>query len=84
VRTVPNPISGTSPIPAGSCVVTEKFSDNLVITGNETKNVMMTLLLYINNSFEWHEVAADRKYKPAAGENVVDVRLRRLVSMYVK
>lgn len=82
--TVPNPISGTSPIPAGSCVVTGKFADNLVITGNETKNVVVTLSLSINNSFEWHEVTADGKYEPAAGENVVDMGLRGLVPTYVK
>jgi hypothetical protein len=82
--TVPNPISGTSPIPAGSCVVTGKFADHLVITGNETKNVVVTLSLSINNSFEWHEVSADGKYEPAAGENVVDMGLRGLVPTYVK
>jgi hypothetical protein len=82
--TVPNPISTTSPIPAGSCVVTGKFADNLVITGNETNNVVVTLSLSINQSFEWHEVTADGKYEPAAGENVVDMGLRGLIPSYVK
>lgn len=80
--TVPNPIASTSPIPAGSCVVTGKFANNLVITGNETQNVEMTLSLSINNSFEWHEVNADGKYEPAAGENVVDMGLRGLIPSY--
>ena len=80
--TVPNPIASTSPIPAGSCVVTGKFANNLVITGNETKNVVVTLSLSINNSFEWHEETADGKYEPAIGENVVDMGLRGLIPSY--
>ena len=77
--TVPNPIAATSPIPAGSCVVTGKFADKLVITGTEKKDIEVTLSLSINNSFEWHEVNQDGKYEPAIGENVVDMGLRGLV-----
>lgn len=82
--TVPNPMFATSPIPAGSCVVTGKFAENLVITGTETRNIEMTLSLSINNSFEWQEVNADGKYEPSAGENVVDMGLRGLIPSYVK
>lgn len=82
--TVPNPISATSPIPAGSCVVTGKFASNLVISGHETSNIEVTLSLSIKQSFEWHEVNADNKYEPAAGENVVDMGLRGLVPSYVR
>lgn len=82
--TVPNPIAATSPIRPGSCVVTGKFAGNLVITGNETSDVTVTLSLSINNSFEWHEVTADGKYEPSAGENVVDMGLRGLIPSYVK
>jgi hypothetical protein len=77
--TVPNPIAATSPIPAGSCVVTGQFADNLVITGNETSDVVVTFSLSVNHSFEWHEVNADGKYEPSIGENVVDMGLRGLV-----
>lgn len=80
--TVPNPIAATSPIPAGSCVVTGKFPSNLVITGNETKNVIVTLSLSINNSFEWSEVINDGKFEPSQGENVVDMGLRGLIPTY--
>lgn len=80
--TVPNPINSTSPIPSGSCVVTGKFANNLVISGNETQNVEVLLSLSINNSFEWHEVNSDGKYEPAAGENVVDMGLRGLIPSY--
>lgn len=82
--TVPNPIAATSPIPAGSCVVTGKFASNLVIDGTETNDVVVTLSLSINNSFEWHEVTADGKYEPSIGENVTDMGLRGLIPTYVK
>ncbi len=82
--TVPNPLNATSPIPAGSCVVTGRFPTDLVIDGTETKDVVITLSLSINNSFEWHEVNADGKYEPSANENVVDMGLRGLVPTYVK
>ena len=82
--TVPNPIASTSPIPAGSCVVTGKFNENLIINGNETRDVVITLSLSINKSFEWREVTADGKYEPSIGENVVDMGLRGLIPTYVK
>lgn len=82
VTTVPNPIAATSPIPSGSCLVTGKFANNFVITGNETKNVEVQLSLSINNSFEWSEVNADGKFEPSAGENVVDMGLRGLIPSF--
>ena len=82
--TVPNPIQATSFVPTGSCVVTGKFASNLVIDGTETNDVVITLSLSINNSFEWHEVNADGKYEPAADEKVVDMGLRGLVPTFVK
>ena len=82
--TVPNPIASTSPIPAGSCVVTGKFAQNLIINGSETRDVVLTLSLSTNNSFEWQEVTTDGKYEPSIGENVVDMGLRGLIPLYVK
>jgi hypothetical protein len=82
--TVPNPLATTSPIPAGSCVVTGKFANNLVINGSETKDVVVTLSLSINNSIEWTEVNADGKYEPSAGENIVDMGLRGLIPTFSK
>jgi len=76
--TVVNPISATSPVPAGSCVVTGKLAEPLVITGNETENVTIVLAFSINNSFEWHEVNVDGKFEPVAGETVEDMGLRGL------
>lgn len=80
--TVPNPIAATSPIPAGSCVVTGSFANDLQITGNETSDIVVTLSLSVNHSFEWHEVNPDGKYEPGIGENVVDMGLRGLVPSY--
>ena len=82
--TVPNPIASTSPIPPGSCVVTGKFAQNLVINGNETRDVVITLSLSTNNSFEWQEVTADGKFEPSIGENVLDMGLRGLIPSYVR
>ncbi|GGD21149.1 hypothetical protein [Flavobacterium orientale] len=81
--TVPNPLFQTSPIPQGSCVVTGKFANNFIITGNETRDIVMTLSLSINNSFEWTEVNNDGKFEPAIGENVVDMGLRGLIPSFV-
>jgi len=77
--TVPNPIAATSPIPSGSCVVTGEFSGGFTITGNETQDVVLTLSLSTNNSFEWTEVNADGKFEPNAGEQVVDMGFRGLL-----
>ncbi|WP_224489933.1 hypothetical protein [Robertkochia flava] len=77
--TVPNPLFETSPIPQGSCVVTGAFTEPLVITGNESKNITINLSFSVNNSFEWQEVNADGKYEPAAGEQLADMGLRGLV-----
>lgn len=82
--TVPNPIAATSPIPAGSCVVTGKFAENLQITGTETRDVVVTLSLSVNKSFEWHEVTEDGKFEPSIGENVVDMGLRGVIPTYFK
>lgn len=83
----PNP---SSPIPAGSCLVTgqfEKFSNPgvyapLTITGNETNDIIITISLSTNKSFEWHELTADGLFEPSIGENVVDMGLRGLIGKY--
>ena len=82
--TVPNPIAATSPIPQGSCVVTGRFASNLVINGDETDDIVITLSLSINHSFEWHEVTADGKFEPSIGENEVDMGLRGLIPSYTR
>lgn len=90
VTTVVNPINSTSPIPAGSCLVTGSFVTNanptvsapLVITGSETSDITVTISLSTNKSFEWKEVTADGYFQPDAGETVVDMGLRGLLAKY--
>ena len=82
--TVPNPLFSSSPIPQGSCVVTGKFANNLIISGNEKRDVTVELSLSINQSFEWTEVNADGKFEPAIGEKVVDMGLRGLIPSYTR
>jgi hypothetical protein len=77
--TVPNPISATSPVPPGSCVVTGQFSPSFTITGNETSNIVLTISLSTNKSFEWEDTNGNGVYEPADGENVVDMGLRGLI-----
>lgn len=74
--TVPNPIQSTSPVPAGSCVVTAPFEKTLQITGNETQDIVVTVSLSTNNSFEWNDINPDGKWEPAANELPVDMGVR--------
>lgn len=76
--TVPNPLSATSPIPAGSCVVTGRFDQPLVITGNETKDIIINVSLSVNNSFEWTDSAGDNIYEPPM-DAVVDMGIRGVI-----
>lgn len=78
---MPYPLFDSSPIPPGSCVVTGAFENPLVITGNETESIEVTLSFSISNSFEWTEVNPDGKYEPAISEQVVDMGLRGLIPM---
>lgn len=80
--TVPNPMATTSPMPVGSCVVSGKFADKLVISGNETRDIEVTLTLSVNKSFEWQEVINDGKYEPSAGENVINIGFRGLTPSF--
>jgi len=80
--TVPNPIAATSPIPAGSCVVTGSFPTALTLTGNETEDIIVNINLSTNNSFEWKDLNGDGVFEPSDGTNpgdtVVDMGLRGL------
>lgn len=82
--TVPNPISGTSPIPSGSCLVTGKFTENLMITGEETSDIVVELSFSINNSFEWEDAASNGVFEPLDGDQVVDMGLRGLIPSVVE
>lgn len=79
--TVVNPLFATSPIPAGSCLVTGEFDTPLVITGNETKDIVITVSLSTNKSFEWVDTNPNGIWEPLAGEIVVDMGLRGLIPL---
>jgi hypothetical protein len=87
--TVVNPIQSTSPIPAGSCLVTGEFFNSaastnsvLTITGTESANLVITVSLSTNKSFEWKKVTADGYYQPDAGEFPVDMGIRGMIPKY--
>jgi len=84
--TVPNPLSATSPIPAGSCVITGAFVNSakqilpLTITGNEKSDIVITVSVSTNKSFEWKDyLSPDGLFEPAAGDSVVDMGLRGVI-----
>lgn len=83
VTTVPNPLFNTSPIPNGSCVVTGEFPEALVITGNETEDIIVEVSLSINKSFEWRDLTPNGLYEPLKGEYVVDMGLRGMIPRVV-
>lgn len=77
--TVPNPIFATSPIPAGSCVVTGAFASPLTVTGNETEDIVIVVSLSTNKSFEWVESDGNNIFDPINGETVVDMGVRGMI-----
>jgi hypothetical protein len=82
--TVPNPLAATADIPLGSCVVVGQFQTPLIITGNETTDINVTLSYSINNSFEWIDTNANQQWDLDATtqtiEPVVDMGLRGLIA----
>lgn len=77
--TVPNPLFATSPIPAGSCVVTGAFTSPLIVIGNETSDINVVVSLSTNKSFEWIDSNGNGKYEPTLGEQVVDMGIRGMI-----
>jgi hypothetical protein len=82
--TVVNPLFASSPVPQGSCVVTGKFAEPLVITGNETGKLLVSLSFSVNQSFEWEDKNGDNRWdinrlEPTKTESVKDMGLRGLI-----
>lgn len=83
--TVVNPNFNNSPIPAGSCVVTAVFTDvngnplNLTIPSSATNDIIVTVSLSTNKSFEWVETVNDGYYQPEIGEYPVDMGIRGMI-----
>lgn len=76
--TVVNPIFNSSPIPAGSCLVTGNFVTPLTITGEETEDIEVLLSVSTNNSFEWTDPDGNGEYDPLDGDVPTDMGLRGL------
>ena len=78
--TVVNPLFASSPIPAGSCVVTAAFAPGkLTIKGDETSDIIIEVSLSTNKSFEWKEVVVNGKWDGTKGEEVVDMGIRGMI-----
>jgi hypothetical protein len=83
--TVVNPNFSNSPVPAGSCVVTSVFTNTLgaaqtlTITGTETQDIIVTVSVSTNKSFEWTKVNGDGYYQPEIGEMPVDMGVRGII-----
>jgi hypothetical protein len=77
--TVPNPLFASSPIPAGSCLVTGQFLTPLVVTGNETADINIVVSLSTNKSFEWIDVDNNGTYDPNNGDQVIDMGIRGMI-----
>lgn len=77
--TVPNPLFASSPIPAGSCLVTAQFATPLFVTGNETGDINIIVSLSTNKSFEWIDVDNNGTYDPNNGDQVIDMGIRGMI-----
>lgn len=77
--TVPNPLFASSPIPAGSCLVTGQFAIPLVVTGNETTDINVVVSLSTNKSFEWKDVDNNGTFDPNNGDAVIDMGIRGMI-----
>jgi hypothetical protein len=78
--TVVNPLFSTSPIPAGSCVVTAAFTPGkLKITGAETTDIVVELSFSTNKSFEWKDIIPNGKWEPLKGEILADMGVRGMI-----
>lgn len=77
--TVPNPLFATSPVPAGSCVVTGQLASPLVISGSETADINIQVSLSTNKSFEWSDADGNATFDPLSGDAVVDMGIRGMI-----
>lgn len=78
----------TTAIPPGSCLVTGQFVNQsgtvtpLVITGHETSDIVITVSMSTNNSFEWKQKAGNPNngyIYPLNGDTVVDMGVRGMI-----
>jgi hypothetical protein len=61
-------------------VVTGAFQAPLTITGNETADVVITVSLSTNKSFEWVDANGNQRFDVETGnETVVDMGIRGML-----
>ena len=61
-------------------MITGKFPSNkLVITGNETQDIVIRVSMSTNKSFEWVDTNGNGKWDATKGEPVVDMGLRGMI-----
>jgi hypothetical protein len=86
--TVVNPLFASSSVPPGSCLVTGQFvnqagsSQALTITGHETSDIVITVSMSTNNSFEWTYNTSnpnDGYIYPLNGDAVVNMGVRGMM-----
>lgn len=89
--TVVNPNNANSPIQPGSCLVTGQFvaangaNSPLIILGTEEHDIIVTVSLSTNDSFEWVEHGGDSYYEPTnttdptVQDTVVDMGIRGMI-----
>jgi len=82
--TVPNPISASSPIPAGSCLLTARFNEPFQVTGEETDDQAIRMSISTKQSFEWIDTNNNGIWEPLDGELVVDMGVRGMKAEVVK
>jgi hypothetical protein len=65
--------------------VTGRFPVSLTITGTETSDIVVTVSLSTNKSFEWKDKNSDGQFEPINGttlaveDTVVDMGIRGLI-----
>lgn len=60
-------------------MVTGQFAgSNMVITGNETADIVVEVSLSTNDSFEWID-NGDGIYEPEVGDVVIDMGIRGMI-----
>jgi hypothetical protein len=86
--TVVNPLFSSSSVPAGSCLVTGQFvsptgtNEPLTITGHETSDIVVTVSMSTNKSFEWKHNPSnpvDNNIYLLNGDTVVNMGVRGMI-----
>ena len=55
------------------------FKNKLIITGEETEDIIIELSFSVNNSFEWKDANENGIFEPLDGDTIVDMGLRGLI-----